>query len=278
MHTRLCASFLTLLASSALGAAEPMPAARQFLDAHCADCHDADEKKGGLDLTALKADFTNADNFATWVKVLDRTESGEMPPKKKDRPPAAESAAFLGSLTKDLTDAEGRAIKAGGGRTSVRRMNRTEYENALRDLLALPLLRVKELLPEDGQQFGFDKVAGAGPSGCEIAANLRALLARRGMSGEVTLLCSGTGHCRRRLPGCAKRCALFCIRKACGSARTRASNASPARTCGSVTADHSVLVGDADMAFLVAEVDAGIRFELLTCILFLISWEGKISN
>ena len=132
-----------------------------FLQQHCADCHDADEKKGGLDLTALKADFANADNFAKWVKVLDRVESGEMPPKKKARPPAAESAAFLGSLTKELTDAEGRAIKAGGGRTPVRRMNRAEYENALRDLLALPLLRVKELLPEDGQQFGFDKVAGA---------------------------------------------------------------------------------------------------------------------
>lgn len=40
-------------------------------------------------------------------------------------------------------------------------MNRVEYENALRDLLALPLLRVKEMLPEDGQKFGFDKVAGA---------------------------------------------------------------------------------------------------------------------
>ena len=132
-----------------------------FIEQHCADCHDADEKKGGLDLDALNADFTNADGFAKWVKVLDRTESGEMPPKKKARPPEGERAAFLGSLRKDLTDAEGRALMAGGGRTAVRRMNRTEYEHALRDLLALPLLRVKELLPEDGQQFGFDKVAGA---------------------------------------------------------------------------------------------------------------------
>ncbi len=135
--------------------------ARAFTEQHCADCHDAEEKKGGFDITALKADFADADNFAKWVKVLDRTASGEMPPKKKERPPAADSAAFLGSLTKELTDADGRATKDGGGRTAVRRMNRTEYEHALRDLLALPLLRVKELLPEDGQQFGFDKVAGA---------------------------------------------------------------------------------------------------------------------
>ena len=136
-------------------------AQQAFFEKHCTDCHDADERKGGLDLTALKKDFTKAESFALWVKVHDAIASGEMPPKKKARPAAAESAAFLGSLGKELTDAEGRASKAGGGRTTVRRMNRTEYEHALRDVLALPLLRVKELLPEDGQQFGFDKVAGA---------------------------------------------------------------------------------------------------------------------
>ena len=155
------ATLLILALGSMCAARADDKAARDFIEQHCADCHDASEKKGDLDLTALKVDFTNADNFAKWVKVLDRTASGEMPPKKKARPPVAESAAFLGSLTKELTDAEGRASKAGGGRTAVRRMNRTEYEHVLRDLLALPLLRVKELLPEDGQQFGFDKVAGA---------------------------------------------------------------------------------------------------------------------
>ena len=153
----LCLALIAL----PLAAAEFSPAARGFLEQHCADCHDADEKKGGLDITALPRDFTKADHFAKWLKVFDRIENGEMPPKKKARPPAAESAVFLASLTKELTDAETGALKDGGGRTTVRRMNRAEYEHALRDLLALPLLRVKELLPEDGQQFGFDKVAGA---------------------------------------------------------------------------------------------------------------------
>ena len=154
------ATLLILALGSMCAARADDKAARDFIEQHCADCHDASEKKGDLDLTALKVDFTNADNFAKWVKVLDRTASGEMPPKKKARPPVAESAAFLGSLTKELTDAEGRASKAGGGRTAVRRMNRTEYEHVLRDLLALPLLRVKELLPEDGQQFGFQTYPG----------------------------------------------------------------------------------------------------------------------
>ena len=132
-----------------------------FFEKHCTDCHDATEKKGGIDLTTLKPDFTNAENFAHWLKVHDRIESGEMPPKKKVQPTPAARRAFLGTLTKQLTAAEGRALTADGGRTSVRRMNRVEYENTLRDLLGLPLLRVKESLPEDGQQFGFDKVAGA---------------------------------------------------------------------------------------------------------------------
>ena len=136
-------------------------ATREFIKQHCADCHAADERKGDLDLTALKTDFGNADNFASWVKVYDRIESGEMPPKKAARPAEAERAAFLGVLGKDLATTESRTLVAGGGRTTVRRMNRVEYEHALRDLLALPLLRVKDLLPEDGQQFGFDKAAGA---------------------------------------------------------------------------------------------------------------------
>ena len=136
-------------------------AGRAFIAQHCADCHDADAKQGGFDITALKADFAKAENFATWVKVHDVIQSGEMPPKKKARPPEAERAAFLAGLGKELTTAEAVQLAADGGRTSVRRMNRTEYEHALRDLLALPLLRVKDLLPEDGQKFGFDKVAGA---------------------------------------------------------------------------------------------------------------------
>ncbi len=141
----------------------PSPAAellRVFFEEHCVDCHDAIEKKGGLDLDALKPNFADADNFALWLKVHDRVAAGEMPPKKEERPAAAESAAFLGTLAKELTLAEA-SKSAGGGRSTLRRMNRVEYENVLRDLLALPLLRVKEMLPEDGQQFGFDKVAGA---------------------------------------------------------------------------------------------------------------------
>lgn len=147
-----------LLASASISHAADMPAGiTKFLKERCADCHDAETKKGNLDLTALKHDDGNAENFAVWVKVHDRVEAGEMPPKKKEQPPAAERSAFMLQLGDTLRAVE----RANSLRHTVRRMNRDEYEGALRDLLALPLLRVKEMLPEDGRQLGFDKAAGA---------------------------------------------------------------------------------------------------------------------
>jgi hypothetical protein len=62
----------------------------KFFAAHCTECHDGDVKKGGLDLTALQADFANAEVFSRWVKIFDRIDTGEMPPKKRDRPPSGE--------------------------------------------------------------------------------------------------------------------------------------------------------------------------------------------
>jgi hypothetical protein len=92
--------------------------------------------------------------------VHDRVAAGEMPPPKRERPPKAESDAFLGGLAADLTKADLARRRAEGGST-LRRLNRTEYEHALRDLLALPDLAVKDLLPEDGRGLGYDKVGAA---------------------------------------------------------------------------------------------------------------------
>ena len=157
---RLCISWLVLTSAASLGAAEITPATRQFLDAHCADCHDADEKKGGFSLEQLDAKHAGADQMGLMVRLFDRTLAGEMPPKKKTQPTPEARQAFLVELGTTLLAKE-TELAGESGRSSVRRMNRVEYEHTLRDLLGLPLLRVKESLPEDGQQFGFDKVAGA---------------------------------------------------------------------------------------------------------------------
>jgi len=133
---------------------------RTFLEKHCSECHGADDPKGGLNLVDLKPDFRDPRTFATWTKVHDRVEDGEMPPKKK-RPPAREVIdAFLKSLSAPMAAAD-RAREAAEGRSTWRRLNRYEYENTLRDLLGAPWLQIKEMLPEDGEAHRFNKVGDA---------------------------------------------------------------------------------------------------------------------
>ncbi len=154
MTLRLVFLSLVLLPLGSAGALPP------FLDKNCVECHDADARKGGLDLTALKSDLTDARSFETWVKIFDRTASGEMPPKKKARPDAAQQAAYLGDLSALLVRQEATRF-ASQGRTVERRMNRFEYENAVRDLLQAPWLDLKETLPEDTDAFRFNKTGQA---------------------------------------------------------------------------------------------------------------------
>jgi hypothetical protein len=152
----LVLSALVLLPTAAPAGDAPL---RGFLDAHCMSCHDAATRKGGLDLEGLPDDFREPAAFASWVKVHDRLQAGEMPPKaRKNRPEKAEADAILKGLEAGLVDAE-RSRRSGVGRAVFRRLNRSEYENTLRDLLSIPGLKVKELLPEDGRAFGYDKSA-----------------------------------------------------------------------------------------------------------------------
>jgi len=149
----------TLASGSPLAAEPAKPMLRSFLDAHCASCHDAATKKGGLDLESLSPDLDNPAAFEKWVRVHDRVRAGEMPPRERKRRPApAEVEPFLQVLNADLVAAD-RARRDGEGRAVLRRLNRTEYQNTLRDLLGVEGLNVKDLLPEDGQAFGFDKSA-----------------------------------------------------------------------------------------------------------------------
>ncbi len=149
-------AFVALLSAPAVLHAAEAPA-NAFLNKNCVSCHDADVQKGGLRLDQLSLRGIGPDQRGVLIRVFDRVRAGEMPPKKAAQPTPAARQAFLGELKTALAASEANA----SGRTTIRRMNRVEYEQTLRDLLALPLLRVKELLPEDGQQFGFDKVAGA---------------------------------------------------------------------------------------------------------------------
>ncbi|HQR31427.1 MAG TPA: DUF1588 domain-containing protein [Blastocatellia bacterium] len=148
--------------------------AREFLEAHCLSCHDSRVKKGNLDLTTLKMDFADAKTFATWVKVHDRVRDKEMPPKGAEPLAEAERTAFLKELAGPMIAADADRIRH-EGRAVLRRMNRYEYENTLRDLLGAPWLQIKELLPEDGERYRFNKSGEAlGVSHVQISRYLSA--------------------------------------------------------------------------------------------------------
>jgi hypothetical protein len=142
---------LPCLVSSTLLAA---PSAA-FLEPHCYECHDAETRKGDLDLTALTMDAQHLDLL---IKVHDAVERGDMPPKKKKQPAEAERSAFVKELDAKLM---AMTAPAPSGRIRLRRMTRVEFQNTLQDLLALPRLDVTGLLPADGRVAGYDKIAGA---------------------------------------------------------------------------------------------------------------------
>ena len=127
---------------------------RAFFETHCHACHNADTQEGRLDLTSLKFEPADVDNFARWVKVHDRIASGEMPPRRKARPPAGEVTAITRWLNQALVAAE--MARGDGVRTGLRRLTRAEYENTVRDLFDLPGIALQGGLPADGSAHGFD--------------------------------------------------------------------------------------------------------------------------
>jgi hypothetical protein len=147
-------------ASAAVSSSVPPQKITAFLQKHCTECHDAETRKGGLDLTSLEFILNGPQSFSRWVAVEDRVSSGEMPPKKKPRPLPAELKSFTNHLSSALVRADLARVTS-EGRAIQRRLNRYEYENTLRDLLSLPYLEVKSFLPEDSEAFGFNKVGQA---------------------------------------------------------------------------------------------------------------------
>lgn len=157
MRAVAACAVLAIVAGAAVAparAAEPITKRLDgVIQAHCIACHDPAGKKGGLDFTTVKSDLADRETTALWVRVHDRVAKGEMPPKKPL--PAAARNGFLAELSGELTRAD---LRAKG--TVLRRMNRNEYENTLRDMLGIRT-DLAELLPEDGRSHGFDTVGEA---------------------------------------------------------------------------------------------------------------------
>ena len=125
------------------------------INKYCAACHNDKMKSGGLSLAA--ADLVNvAANAETWEKVIRKLRTGSMPPQGVPHPDQAASDG----LAKYLEDSLDRAAAANPnpGRAAMHRLNRAEYANAIRDLLALDVDSTA-LLPPDDESSGFDNIA-----------------------------------------------------------------------------------------------------------------------
>ena len=127
---------------------------------YCQTCHNDRLKTGGLSLEGLTLDR----NAETWEKVVRKVRAGMMPPAGAKRPERAALDGFAGSIESAIDRAA--AVTVNPGRAPLHRMNRAEYQNAIRDLLALEV-DSSTLLPADDSSRGFDNIAdvlGVSPS------------------------------------------------------------------------------------------------------------------
>ena len=144
---------------STAAAAAPASPNRAVLEQYCFGCHNEKLRTGGLALDTLDLGNLSA-NAAVWERVIGKLRAGSMPPPGRPRPDAATYRTLATSLENDIDRAW--AARPNPGRiAAVHRLNRAEYNNAIRDLLALDL-DVKPLLPGDETADGsFDNFAGS---------------------------------------------------------------------------------------------------------------------
>ncbi len=125
-----------------------------FFAKHCYDCHGADVQKGGLDFEAMIKAHGKIDDLELLDKIIQVVSTGEMPPKKPPEP--AEVESFVAALQQQR-EVQLAAMKPTAGRVTVRRLNRVEYNNTVRDLLGVESTPA-EAFPPDDTGYGFDNI------------------------------------------------------------------------------------------------------------------------
>ena len=128
---------------------------RSFLSQYCFGCHNERSKTAGLMLDRMDIAHIG-ENAETWEKVVRKLRAGMMPPAGARRPDRPAREGFTSWLENELDRAA--ATKPDFGSPGIHRLNRSEYANVIRDLLALEV-DVSSLLPPDDSSFGFDNMA-----------------------------------------------------------------------------------------------------------------------
>ena len=131
-----------------------MPLAHKALfKTHCLECHDAETREGKVDLENLSFDLGDIKTAEVWQKVLGAINSGDMPPKDSEQIASKAKSQFLEDLSAKIVTAR-KLLSDSGGVITMRRLNRREYANTMRDLLGVEV--DVDDLPEDATSSGFD--------------------------------------------------------------------------------------------------------------------------
>ena len=153
---RLSSNVQTSAPAPAVSQPTPVSPQRALVDKYCLGCHSDRVKSGGLALSTLNLDAVHQ-NAEVAEKVIRKLRGGLMPPAGAPRPDSQSVAALVSSLEKDI---DAKAVNPPPGRVALRRLNRREYANAIRDLLAFNV-DAKTLLPDDNVKGHFDNNAAA---------------------------------------------------------------------------------------------------------------------
>ena len=127
-----------------------------LLAKYCTSCHGPTKPKGGLNLAAFQDDRSARSQRKTWERVREYIEGGVMPPE--DRPqPSGDEVGRLIQWIKVITKPEDCARTFDPGRVTIRRLNRTEYNNTIRDLIGIDFHPADDF-PSDDVGYGFDNI------------------------------------------------------------------------------------------------------------------------
>ncbi len=130
---------------------------KPFVEEHCASCHGPRRQKGGLNLAAYESLEALTSDADRWEMVVQKLRDGEMPPEDEEpRPTPKQVEALTGFVEREIARADA-ARPPDPGRVTTRRLNRTEYNNTIRDLLAVDI-RPADEFPHDDSGYGFDNI------------------------------------------------------------------------------------------------------------------------
>jgi hypothetical protein len=132
---------------------------RPFFAEHCNQCHDAKKQKGDLRVDNMVINFQSPKTMMLWEEIMNRINSGDMPPEDEERPKPEDIAKVSEWIAAQLHEGEALRQSGGGEKVTFHKLTREEYANAVRDLLGVNFdVKGPWGLPEDPDWHGFERI------------------------------------------------------------------------------------------------------------------------